>query len=61
MKLKGSSHNETNAILKHYGCVEAYQMDGGGSVGATIKKNGKFVYINQNTEERAYFQWPICC
>lgn len=52
---KGSSHNETNAILKHYGCVEAYQMDGGGSVGATIKKNGKFVYINQNTEERAIF------
>lgn len=52
---KGTSHNETNALLKHYGCVEAYQMDGGGSVGATIKENGKFVYINQNTEERLIF------
>lgn len=52
---KGSSHNETNAILKYYGCVEAYQMDGGGSVGAVIKENNKFVYINQNTEERAIF------
>lgn len=52
---KGSSHNETNAILKYYGCVEAYQMDGGGSVGAIIKENDEFFYINQNTEERAIF------
>ena len=43
----GTTHNETNAILKSLGVVEAYQMDGGGSVTAIIRdQNGSFKTIN---------------
>ena len=43
----GTTHNETNAILKSLGVVEAYQMDGGGSVTAIIRdENGSFKVIN---------------
>lgn len=44
----GTKHDETNAVLKHYGCVEAYQMDGGSSVAAVGRdENGKIVVIDQ--------------
>lgn len=44
----GTKHDETNAILKHYGCVEAYQMDGGSSVAAVGRdENGNIVVIDQ--------------
>ena len=42
----GATFNETNAILKEYGVVEAYQMDGGGSVTAVISKDGAFTTVN---------------
>ena len=42
----GANFNETNAILKEYGVVEAYQMDGGGSVTAVINKDGSFTTVN---------------
>ena len=43
----GTKHDETNAVLKHYGCVEAYQMDGGSSVAAVGRdENGKIVVID---------------
>ena len=42
----GANFNETNAILKEYGVVEAYQMDGGGSVTAVLFKDGNFITVN---------------
>lgn len=43
----GTKHDETNAVLKHYGCVEAYQMDGGSSVASVGRdENGKIVVID---------------
>lgn len=42
----GANFNETNAILKEYGVVEAYQMDGGGSVTAVINQDGSFKTVN---------------
>ena len=42
----GANFNETNAILKEYGVVEAYQMDGGGSVTAVINQDGTFKTVN---------------
>lgn len=43
----GTSHDETNAVLKYYGCVEAYQMDGGSSVAAVGRnENGEIVVID---------------
>lgn len=42
----GATFNETNAILKEYDVVEAYQMDGGGSVTAVIAKDGSFTTVN---------------
>ena len=42
----GATFDETNAILKQYNVVEAYQMDGGGSVTAVIDDDGTFRTIN---------------
>lgn len=42
----GTNQNETNAILKHYGIVEAYQVDGGGSVTMVVRDNGSFKVVN---------------
>ena len=42
----GANFNETNAILKEYGVVEAYQMDGGGSVTAVLYQNDGFTTVN---------------
>ena len=42
----GANFNETNAILKEYGVVEAYQMDGGGSVTAVLAQENGFTTVN---------------
>ena len=52
--MAGTAHDETNAILKHYGCVEAYQMDGGGSVTAILRNNnGGFNVVNSPSDGSA--------
>ena len=40
------SLNELASSIKEYGVVEAYQMDGGGSVTAVISKDGAFTTVN---------------
>lgn len=43
----GMNFDECNALLKHYGVVEAYQQDGGGSVTSLYRgENGEFVISN---------------
>jgi hypothetical protein len=42
----GTNQNETNAILKHYGVVEGYQMDGGGSVTMVVRDDNGFRVVN---------------
>lgn len=42
----GMNWEEINACLKHYGIVEAYQMDGGGSTTAIVRDNENFKVIN---------------
>lgn len=50
----GANYWEANAILKNYGVVTAYQMDGGGSVTAIIKdSSGKFVVVNSPSDGSA--------
>lgn len=50
----GANFWELNAILKSYGVVEAYQMDGGGSVTAVVKnENGGFSIINSPSDGSA--------
>lgn len=50
----GTRHWETNAILNSLGVVEAYQMDGGGSVTAIIRnQKGGFDVINNPADGSA--------
>lgn len=54
----GTSHNESNTILKQLGVTEAYQQDGGGSVTAIFRNEyGDFDVVNKSsdsgTNERA--------
>lgn len=52
--MSGTSHDETNAVIKYYGLVEAYQMDGGGSVTAMIRdENDRFVITNSPSDGSA--------
>ena len=47
IRYTGMNFDECNATLKHYGVVEAYQQDGGGSVTSLYRDaNGKFVISN---------------
>ncbi len=47
IRYAGMGFDECNATLKHYGVVEAYQMDGGGSVTSILRnKSGNFDYTN---------------
>lgn len=47
----GTTHDESNAILKYYGVTEAYQQDGGGSVTAIIRNNtGTFDIVNESSD-----------
>jgi len=50
----GTSTDETNAVLKYYGLVEAYQMDGGGSATAMIRNaDGQLVIKNKPSDGSA--------
>lgn len=56
----GTTHDESNAILKHYGVTEAYQQDGGGSVTAIVRNSaGTFDIVNETSDsgskERSIF------
>ncbi len=44
--MSGANQAESHAILKNYGVVEAYQMDGGGSVTMIVRDNGDFKVVN---------------
>lgn len=47
LEFKGTTQDESNAILKSYGIVEAYQQDGGGSVTAVLRNEiGTFDTVN---------------
>lgn len=47
VRYAGMGFDECNAVLKHYGVVEAYQMDGGGSVTSMYRnEDGEFVISN---------------
>lgn len=47
----GTTHNESNAILKQFGVEEAYQQDGGGSVTAIIRNNyDEFDIVNESSD-----------
>lgn len=46
-KFHGMTQDESNALLKSLGVVEAYQQDGGGSVCATLRNSfGTFDIVN---------------
>lgn len=50
----GTTHGETNAILSSLDVVEAYQMDGGGSVTAVVRnEKGTFDTINKPADGSA--------
>lgn len=44
--LHGLSYAGLTAVLKHYGCVDGYNLDGGGSSTLVIKKDGVFQTMN---------------
>ena len=47
----GTTHNESNAILKQFGVEEAHQQDGGGSVTAIIRNNyDEFDIVNESSD-----------
>ena len=46
----GANFWEINAILKNYGVVEAYQMDGGGSVTAVFRNGDSFDVVNSPSD-----------
>lgn len=47
----GAHFNEINAILRYYNVINAYQMDGGGSVTACIRnENGTFDVVNHPSD-----------
>lgn len=47
---RGVYGDELAAIMKHAGCVEAYNLDGGGSSTLAVRENGKFVIKNVLSE-----------
>ena len=46
----GTNQYESNAVLKHYGLVEAYQMDGGGSTTMIVRDNSDFKVVNSPSD-----------
>ncbi len=47
---RGVYGDELAAIMKHAGCVEAYNLDGGGSSTLAVRENGEFVIKNVLSE-----------
>ena len=48
----GADARELAAIMKSYGCVEAFNLDGGGSSTLVIRQNGTFVVTNSPSDGR---------
>ena len=46
----GADARELAAIMKAYGCVEAFNLDGGGSSTMVIRQNGTFVVTNSPSD-----------
>ncbi|HHU56570.1 MAG TPA: phosphodiester glycosidase family protein [Acholeplasmataceae bacterium] len=46
----GATSYEMAAILKHYGAVEGYNLDGGGSSTMVILKDGEYVVMNSPSD-----------
>lgn len=46
----GISNQETAAIVKHYGMVNGYQMDGGGSATMVVLKDGELQVVNSPSD-----------
>ena len=51
-KMYGATQAEMAALLKHYGCVQAYNLDGGGSSTMLILKDGDFEVQNSPSDGR---------
>lgn len=50
--MTGVSQKEMAAIMSHYGAVEAYNLDGGGSSTMLILKDGDFQVVNSPSDNR---------
>lgn len=50
--MTGVSQQEMGAILHHYGCIDAYNLDGGGSSTMIILDDGEFVVTNSPSDGR---------
>ncbi|HNZ50714.1 MAG TPA: phosphodiester glycosidase family protein, partial [Bacilli bacterium] len=48
--MDGMYDNEMAATMKRYGCLEAYNLDGGGSTTMIIRKGGEFVVMNSPSD-----------
>lgn len=48
----GTDRTEMAAIMKSRGCVEAYNLDGGGSSTMVIRRDGDFVVMNSPSDGR---------
>ena len=46
----GADHTELAVVMKNFDCVEAYNLDGGGSSTMIIKKDGNFVVLNSPSD-----------
>ena len=49
--MAGVSLTEEAYIMKELGCVDAYNLDGGGSTQLAIKIDGEFQLLNQPCEK----------
>lgn len=49
---EGVFGDEMAAIMKKYGCAEAYNLDGGGSSTMIIRKDGELVVVNSPSDGR---------
>lgn len=48
---KGVDLREFGHIMKHYGIVEGYNLDGGGSTQAVFRQNGMLAYVNTPSQQ----------
>lgn len=49
----GMTYDELASVMSAYGCVQAYNLDGGGSTTMLIKDNGKFRVLNSPSDGSA--------
>lgn len=52
-KMYGMTMDELAAVMYSYGCVQAYNLDGGGSTTMLIKEDGKFRVLNSPSDGSA--------